>query len=413
MTQDTLELVGLFAGILITIIVVTTRLSMHPRRWTKKIIFSKVEAASLFAPPPARVSESAATARRSYLAELLGSREQPPRHEILELPDELGRAPRLELSEGEAHAQAAALRWQLTHDAYLLVGRVMDAVLSLSRLKGIPAGLLASQIRLSRLKAHTFPFEVRIATDYHVFLDIELSRFREWLGIGVSTEPPVRAKELGIRGQCVRRDGKAGCLGGGLLIPDSDCGDYFLTCAHVVSPDCDTAVQRADLSRSDTLEPDSALICRHLPEICPCFSGRVWQRGQPVRPVPTDVDSLRSLGPVQRTPGPSGHGRVDLPVPWVEYSDRLHRFPHIQIKSDVRRIMDLFYWPPWQTGFSSHGDSGSWVITADNRWLGMIVAGTDLTRLSYAVLAEPLLDYLATCPSVRAEGTQLFPHLGE
>ena len=44
--------------------------------------------------------------------------------------------------------------------------------------------------------------------------------------------------------------------------------------------------------------------------------------------------------------------------------------------------------------FCKEGDSGSWVISGNDLWLGMLVAGNERHQLSYIVLAEPLVEYL-------------------
>jgi hypothetical protein len=93
----------------------------------------------------------------------------------------------------------------------------------------------------------------------------------------------------------------------------------------------------------------------------------------------------------------SRKARLDSIVPWVTYSDRTHFFPHAKIASNVSFFMDLVPLPPWGNDFSRKGDSGSWVITTNMRWLGMLVAGNPRHHLSYVVLAEPLINYLESC----------------
>jgi hypothetical protein len=331
-------------------------------------------------------AQEAAQSRRRFLERALGSTDDPRLREIIEPVPGLDVAPG-ELSSREAYAQAISLRWQLTDDAFLLMGRVMDVVLSLAHRDDLSAGRLATRIKLVPDEGRDFPFLVVIETNATELLQRELSAVESWLGVGVAVQEPIEANYFG-QGKCQMSGGQGGWLGG--LVEFDGSERFFVTCSHVVSEHCGSLFTRS-LLKTETYEPDAALLHSTIPRGC-------FEATPPFTNVtPVSESAARLLRKKHcRLRARARRGRIGEVIGWAEFSNRTHFFPHVQISPDVTILLECLAWPPWGRHFSRKGDSGSWVLSGKDTWLGMIVGGNTFRHLSYAVLSEPLLGYLQT-----------------
>lgn len=341
-------------------------------------------------PQETETAISAAAARRKFIEAHIGpSMFEVPRIEIMEVPPGRGEISFGELPQGEAIGQAVTLRWQLNDDAFLLLGRVADALNVVARRLDIEPWRLASTIELTRLEPkvtrtpNAFPYMVVINTNEEGTIRQEIGDLASWFGIGVTVQRGPQATEFG---QCQVPGGLPGCVGGD--IRGRHDGTYGLTCAHVVSKRCQSALFKTDLNPRSN-EPDVAV----LRSDNPCFAAPA----EVIEVAPIDQTAAELLGnrSVTRFPGANARGALDTVALWASYANRTHVFPHAVIKPDVKILFDLIAWPPWRKHFSRGGDSGSWVITTEGRkWVGMLVGGSEFHHLSYAILSAPLLAFL-------------------
>jgi hypothetical protein len=242
----------------------------------------------LIIPPQDTVTAiSAAEERRKFIIQRVGS--GVPFIEVIELPPNSGEIALDGLTAGEAVGQAVTLRWQLNDDAFLLLGRVVDALTVVARRLEIEPWRLASNVKLARFKPaktffgftlysqRVFPYMVLIDTNDEQTIRKEISHLGSWFGIGVAVQ---RAPQTTEFGQCTVPGGLPGCVGGDIR----SLGDvYALTCRHVVSARCSSAVFKTDL-RSRTNEPDVALLDIETP----CFKQCFTRPAQAIEFIPVD-----------------------------------------------------------------------------------------------------------------------------
>ena len=319
-------------------------------------------------------------------------------YEFLEAPPEFERARANEfpLNSPDAIGQAVRLQWQLESDEFLLADRVVDAVVSLRRnskpsftgesfifdteSEGYPSIKLLPEPEL--IESPFFPWFVQIETKFPQWYVSQLRPIADWLGIGVRFAPPSRVV---LQGKCKVGSGMKGVVGGGLR---GAIGDFGMTCAHVLSPECQSVVSTCSPANLGNC-PDAALIRAGTP----CF--KTPDAGQLCTAATAAEVRDTRLKKQLVTKGRSSRktGYITCPVMEVESGGTTFRFPHLQIAPLTVPLLGRFS-AIFERAFSYEGDSGTWVFNQQTgRWLGMIVAGDEDQRLSYAAEATPLLDY--------------------
>jgi hypothetical protein len=352
-------------------------------------------------PPFADIARLAGTtegldARQGFLREF-GERPQPSK--IVEGPD--GPRELFPISEAEGAAQMAVFRWQRKDPLLLRLARTADTVFDLvegddpsgARPRSKADSVSLTMVRVPATARLLARFRGRdpgprqpcviVRSHYPDWARALLKDRAAWLGIATAIEPP-RAFEQS--GRC-RTSGLKGEVGGVLASPRDEVG---LTCAHTLGEGCRSVKHRARL-KEHTLEPDVATIVP-------------WSRCLPAADAdgvfaPCDKSAAKLLRGERVVMTPSGRrGRVVEITHGATYSGRVHDFPHAQIRKDLRAFLDI---PPfWDLTYSRPGDSGSWIVTGDGQWLGVAVAACGFTRLSYAALAAPVVDYLVAVGAV-------------
>jgi hypothetical protein len=302
----------------------------------------------------------------------------------------------------------AQLLWQLDSDQLLLVGRVMDVVTIFLR-RGMSVGPIdyPTHIRLAPVPGGSqesvqFPWRVIIGTRYvsRAFREL-FEAIRDWLGIGIEFE---LARPIHLYGACHAPGDMTGVIGGVIATPAGT--NYGVTCRHVLSPWCPARffpIQEDKLSQPTGYTeagPDAALITLSPP----CAEGNGWcfaadvAEGRDV--VPADKKAIgthrvkktklrkcrrgdRRVGEISA----SGDDVAFTADDGTEYSG-----PHILVTHQFRRILGID-WPLWDRQFSRPGDSGSWVLTENDEWVGMVVAGQSApNRITYVTPAYFLVD---------------------
>ena len=291
------------------------------------------------------------------------------------------------------------LSWQLKSDELLLAERVVDVVASLNARDADDAGGSTTVpfakdypvVKLLWVEAphddKVFPWRVLIETYNPDRYREALPAIADWLGIGVDLAPAVGG--IRLQGQCAV--GGFGLLGvvGGMLHTDER--SYGVTCSHVLSKNCGSAIVRRE-SNADEQVPDAALIRQ-----TECFE--FPRNGHGCSPA-GDQD-LRSCMK-QRGEIYNRHPR-STKVPGFIYArvheypmgNALHRFPHLLVMPRLVGFAVKIFKPFTNRVFSKPGDSGSWVFDkANDHWLGMLVGGEGDFQGSIVVEAGPLLEYL-------------------
>jgi hypothetical protein len=366
--------------------------------------------------PPSAVSNRRALERRNAVERLaIQSENRLSRflvsYEFLEAPPQFPdlSARQFTLESPEAIGQAVRLEWQLGSDEFLLADRVVDAVVRLRRtsrptfaegsfvfdtdVEGYPSIKLLHET--DQLAAGRFPWSVLIETRFPQWYFERLSPIADWLGIGVRFAPASRAV---LQGKCQIGSGMEGVVGGSLR---GTSGEFGMTCAHVLSPECGSVVctySPTDLGN----HPDAALINAS----SPCFGTRNPSR-QCIAATEAEVRDTRIRKQlVIKGRSSRKKGYITCPVFELESEGgTTFRFPHLQIVPLTIPILGRFS-AIFERAFSYEGDSGTWVFNEETgRWLGMIVAGDPDQRLSYAVEATPLLEYFR----IRLGGVDLSP----
>lgn len=310
------------------------------------------------------------------------------------------------LTEDGRIAQRTGWKWQLRNLYFLELGRVADTMLhAVSRAGGTGTAPLFESVslnkvhrsRLDRFRRRIFGKEPDILREEAARICVVVRTRRPrtvagilrgyggWLGRGVVVERAWGRSRAFGRCEFGGAIGGKGQVGGYLRRgPD----EYGVTCAHVLSEVCHARAFRMPLS-AQTLGPDIGVI----------RSSRCFPMPEKMRQcLPRALGEQDIMGPIaiRMTPGHRIRGRIEGISLAAHYEGRLHVFPHLQIIAEAGLVFDLLYWPPWKLFFSRRGDSGSWAVTEDGgEWLGVVVGGRPFARLSYAVLADPLLDFLA------------------
>jgi hypothetical protein len=340
----------------------------------------------IIADPGDETRTRAALERREFIGRALQN-ESSRFVEIIETPPGFESINRRELRPDEGAAQLATLRWQLEDTTHLLLGRVVDLLKAVSRRTERPLAEVCTCVRLSPRRTTRLgglPLSVVVETGVRGLVSQELSNYRDWLGVAVEADQPILRRPFGM---CQVHGGAEGQVGGKVLTPQ---GIKYLACAHVISPNCSAALYRAPLAPVSAV-PDLAVLA----DLGNCFSSGLITRD--VSAVNLDASKYLAEHAVRRLPGQHRPGKVYIaPTLLASYAGRIHQFPHAQIAPRIYTVLDLVYWPPWGTHFSRRGDSGSWVVTDDGRWLGMLVSGSEFHRLSDVVLSGPLLDFMMT-----------------
>jgi hypothetical protein len=310
------------------------------------------------------------------------------------------------LSDAEAAAQLATFRWQMDDPLLLRLGRVADTLADLTARADSPYGSIvwSVSLRLVRLPLLLRPIAAYrghgsaarapcVVVQTHA-PDVVRSRLRglaRWLDVAVAVEPPRLYYETA---RC-EVSGRRGAVGGSLRAGAEHVG---VTCAHTLGRACHSRTFSAQLDPY-TLEPDIALLASG-----PCFGN--FPTAQPV--VPCDLQAAKLLAETEVRMVPSGkRGKVLDVSMTATYERRTHDFPHVLIGRKVMTVFDLRL--PWGLHFSVPGDSGSWVMDEQGRWLGVLVAANEDRRMSYAAVAAPVLTYLDEARAI-GPGPQCFPN---
>ena len=419
-----LELLWFGLGSLFGLLAVTLALRLWLRasaaHWT-----SRGHDLVLVPPPTYGEANSAANERRTRIEDAFRSAEIPlgkplashlrtlPRP-FLEIPPNLpAELPSREFGRAEALGELVRLQWQLHDDALLLGERLVDALVIFQESAGpgwVPSA--RSPLPLVRLEyeplwrlQRRFPWKAVLEIEEEELrksnVAIQLRELREWLGIGVVAQRPVRVVHFG---QCRVGQGRSGSAGGSVSDGETT---YGVTCSHVLSAECQSAVVRSDPSVAN--EPDAALIRRQQP----CFELNSHR-------VPCSVASGEELRAAQLAKRPVRKGGKGRRGVRGFIADRVHafplegvyyRFPHLKLYPLLPKILKLLI-PSSFVVFSRPGDSGSWVFDAGSgRWLGMIVGGDSDFLGTYVTEAGPLVDYLEAALAIHqgATGRTLAP----
>ena len=328
--------------------------------------------------------ERVAAARREFLRQNAHFEDQEalPIFALREVPP-IGiiRDPREELSRSSAIAHKEALRWQTEHVNRLLLGRAIDAVAWI--LADAGATQKVSSIKLVRItglrgkylsRFGLSPFMVEIESGLFLLLKERLAPIADWFGIGICVTRFRHLEEF-TEGQI-----------GGVLV-DSD-RRFFVTCSHCASNYPAQLVHYKALLVPHTFEPDVALLYSTI--------SHAQHPSYPREVAAEDEDPwLKGVTKLVRRPGGTRTGYTVTTSGWVNYSGRIHEFPHVHVSAHVQLIMDAFVWPPWGKRFGQEGHSGSFVVDAEYpRWAGLLVGGSGYHKITYAAIARPLVKFL-------------------
>lgn len=342
-----------------------------------------------------RALEARSQAIRRYL-ELTGNEEQPL-VEFLDVPPGLPevRLNVFALNDPARHWHASRLSIELEDDAYRLLERVTDAVFSFARVGRLESSQFPTMIRLERAArtGHKFPWRVVISTEdtdtlFALLSNREISR---WCGIDVDIR---RSSQTAMtQGRCREGvDGLEGVIGG--VLEDARNGDrYGVTCAHVLSSVCPTVFWSGGkpANKIYTAEKPDAVFTK---SISGCFQDKVFQERAVTIATSKDIERIQSgQTPLRMTPHDNGvRGLVDQGLASGFILDGvLYRGPHLVIVPKFTVQFGVIF--PRSRRFSTAGDSGSWVVTEEGVWLGMIVGGHKLPNTtSFAILGQHLVN---------------------
>jgi hypothetical protein len=268
------------------------------------------------------------------------------------------------------------LSFELEDNAYLLLERVTDAVVSFARTGVLGNSALPTAIQLERSAKsdHKFPWRVVITAPdrenlYALFSNPETSR---WCGIDIEIRRPTQSSQK--QGRCRQgTDGLEGVIGG--VFEDTLSGErYGVTCAHVLSSTCPitfwSAGKPAVVPKEYIAErPDAAFV----KGITTCFSPPTFDEEVVVSTLKDVVTHVQNETSLRKTPSNDGTlGVVQQGLGSLfKLGDVTYRGPHFVIAPKFYKQFGLVF--PRSGRFSSQGDSGSWVTTEDGKWLGMIV----------------------------------------
>jgi hypothetical protein len=271
-----------------------------------------------------------------------------------------------------------------------LAARVTDAVLSLvSADTGLDATRgswfpeeMGYQCIVRRSSARgTIGYRVQIECHQPEYIAGLLRRVdASWIGIETTVtygEAPHPLQGL---------SGKVGGILGPLIGPAGQVGPIGLTCSHV---DEDLGPPFLDLYCGP---PEGLTAC---PDIrCVQFPDAEAHETMFVRRASAQVTEQLMTHQIRvaRTPqGPPPGLLLDF-VETFDYLGRTNRFPSIRLHAQSVKILGL-RWS--RRDFSKPGDSGSWVVDLESRtWLGVVVAGRDMTGDCYAHRAGPLVELI-------------------
>src|SRR5688572_12122466 len=354
-------------------------------------------------PDPARVREIVAE-RRARIRQALA--EVGPtgvvQEEFVELPPQQEPFPRHRFGENRVAAayHTAILNWQLADDRYVLLERVIDAMVSLQRQQPgatPPADLLFS--------ARLCPTDWRQRNAPPPRVVIEAARppqFEKYLDglrdcLGVELQPLLETKPLGA---CTEgTGGSTGQLSGVLRDPGPNGTGYGLVCHHVLSDSCGSLEwpdppNRPEHGQYGDDRPDAALVSLGNP----CFCAKEMAEVPIVCAQSADVDRFSAAGlPVVKWPALGGRrGTIGGLLSAFPYNGRQVRGPHLFILAEFHRRVGITL-PLLDTAFSKPGHSGAWVTDQDRTlWFGMVVQGAPApSARTFALLASFLLDFLA------------------
>jgi hypothetical protein len=377
-------------------------------------------------------ASAAAVQRGKYLRSVVGDAGVLDRREYQELPPGFDEGIRGsdELGWLDALIQTVTLRAQLGNDSYALFGRVVDALIAILRQTGELS--LTSAKRFTRggsldaslkplgareVSEGQFPWVVVVGTNRPELVGEKLFALKDWLGIGIDIARPLNVQPYWA---CRETADSIGTIAGLLFrISSADSpnlrpiarGAYALTCAHVAPKcNCHVVAQRdKDKDKASRIDgPDALLIpsdskCLMLdtPEIDvlrparpseidalarpeKAFAGRMWKlvrrKGGESRALPGII--LCPLACHTSTYESTGENEFK-PVPMAQVV--LYR---------LKYLFGLIPWPMFRRYFSRPGDSGSWVITEDEKsWVGMLTEGDTRANLSYVLRAPELIEY--------------------
>jgi len=342
-----------------------------------------------------RVLEARSQAIRRYL-DLMGNEEQPL-VEFLEVPPGLPefRLSVFTFSDPTRHWHASRLSIELEDDAYRLLERVTDAVFSFVRAGRLKSSQFPTMIRLEKAPktGRKFPWRVVISTEhtdtlFALFSNREVSR---WCGIDVDIRRSSQTAET--QGRCREGvDGLEGVIGG--VLEDVRNGDrYGVTCAHVLSSVCPTVFWSGGkpANKIYTADKPDAVFTK---PISGCFQDKVFQERAVTIAKSRDIESIQgSQTTLRLTPHDNGvRGLVDQGLASGFILDGvLYRGPHFVIVPKFTLQFGVIF--PLSRRFSTAGDSGSWVVTEEGVWLGMIVGGhKPPNTTSFAILGQHLVN---------------------
>lgn len=315
--------------------------------------------------------------------------------EFLEGPDGEN-VSRREFSFEDGVAQIVRLKWERRHPAFLLLGRVADALIYGARKQGVSPSNVATRISLVALspfdrlfgsfgKGSLFNFKVIVETNNRRLVK---SLLGEWpnLGVGVELEPSIKGAYFGM---CSEGGTTTGIVGGYLERASEDVG---VTCAHVVSDRCKSARYRANLRSGVNNSPDIAL----LTDRSPCFV-KANASNKPVGALNLNDPAQFHGRHVAKHPSNRASGKIERTCSYAAYDDRVHRFPHVIVAPLMMRWHNIFEFTPRR--FSRPGDSGSWVLTTDEHsWVGVVTGGHEGLRTTDVIEGDALLDYISHLP---------------
>jgi hypothetical protein len=347
-------------------------------------------------------AREAANNRRSYLLSTFDQHSPVP-YEIIEKPPGYEESPDFKepLDAISLAAQMAALMYQASSEQALLFGRVIDAVVCISRklsvkkvreLENVDVAL--RPLRWYERRVNSFPWIAVIGTDCPELFREPLSNIRDWLGIGVNLRPVANLQPQ--RG--CKHSGERGTVAGFIqYLSKTGPVDYALTCAHVIPATCmQTRIpenQESIRTRTNGLVPDATLLTVH-----ECLADG--------KRVPLELTSQSMLDqiilnrmPVERLGGysPMVDGYVKHELRCYPINGILSRFPACTVAARRLRYFGIAF-PLRRRSFSVKGDSGSWVVFRPKKdedgtfWLGMVQAGNRAETT--VLLGSPLLVYL-------------------
>ncbi len=366
--------------------------------------------------PTLIISQEIANKRAEAIRNIINN-QYAIRKEFLEIPPDYKEFldNSFEMSKLAYASQKARLKWQLKEDYLLLAERVNDALITINRKyssnKETNEECLVKIVKIeeeSNDEINILPWKVIIETTNPSYyrdklIEIENKTSPSWFGIRVDlVKSTGKTKFLG---KCKLSGRKEGLLGGVFASNDNQ-QQYGVTCAHVISQKCASAINPTNTPQDTPI--DIALLgvqgypCLNNEYKCFNYSNHLSQcdvaSENEIKSFMHNHSIYKQHPKANQVEGVIRHYLTSTRVNGKDY-----RFPCVEVVTRVRNYTN--YIPPvianllqrlLTRDFAVEGDSGCWVFESSSQlWIGMIFGGyVNYSPATYVALAEPIMEYV-------------------